>query len=84
MMMRSFGDRCPHYCDDLNFLSEHESNLLVIANTFERFESVSGVLLSRTWKSKVMGLGPWRNKLDWPLPWLTATCELKIFGFQIR
>ena len=56
----------------------------MIENTFTRFESVSGALLSRTWKSKVMGLGPWRNKLDWPLPWLTVTDELKIFGFQIR
>ena len=52
------------YCDDLNFLSEHESDLLVIENTFTRFETVSGALLSRTWKSKVMGLGPWRNRVD--------------------
>ena len=71
------------YCDDLNFLSEHESDLLVIEDTFTRFESVSGALLSRSWKSKVMGLGPWRNRVDWPLPWLTVKKELKIFGFQI-
>ena len=71
------------YCDDLNFLSEHESDLLVIENTFTRFESVSGALLSRSWKSKVMGLGPWRNRMDWPLPWITVKNELKIFGFQI-
>ena len=71
------------YCDDLNFLSEHEPDLIVIENIFTRFENVSGALLSRTLKSKVMGLGPWRNKLDWPLPWLTVTDELKIFGFQI-
>ena len=71
------------YCDDLNFLSEHESDLLVIENTFTRFEAVSGALLSRSWKSKVMGLGPWRNRVEWPLPWLTVKKELKIFGFQI-
>jgi hypothetical protein len=71
------------FCDDLNFLSEHESDLLVIENTFTRFESISGALLSRSWKSKVMGLGPWRNKVDWPLPWITVKNELKIFGFQI-
>ena len=56
---------------------------MIIENTFTRFESISGALLSRSWKSKVMGLGPWRNKLVWPLPWLTVKNELKIFGFQI-
>ena len=45
------------YCDDLTFLSEFESDLPVIENTFERFESVSGALLSRSFKSKIMGLG---------------------------
>ena len=56
---------------------------MVIENIFSRFESVSGALLSRSWKSKVMGLGPWKNKLAWPLPWLRVKDELKIFGFQI-
>ena len=69
------------YCDDLNFLSEVEHDLVVIENIFSRFESVSGALLSRSWKSKVMGLGPWKNKLAWPLPWLRVKDELKIFGF---
>ena len=71
------------YCDDLNFLSEHESDLLVIENTFLRFEAVSGAILSRSHKSKVMGLGPWRQKQDWSLPWLQVKEELKIFGFHI-
>ena len=26
------------YCDDLNYLSEHESDLQVIENTFDKFE----------------------------------------------
>ena len=71
-------------CDDLNFLSEHESDLLVIENTFLRFEAVSGAILSRSHKSKVMGLGPWRQKQDWSLPWLQVKDELKIFGFQFK
>ena len=71
------------YCDDLNFLSEFESDLLIIERTFVRFEAVSGALLSRSSKSKVMGLGSWKQKLNWPLPWLQVKEELKIFGFQI-
>ena len=31
-----------------------------------------------------MGLGQWRNRVDWPLPWLTVKDELKIFGFQFK
>ena len=71
------------YCDDLHFLSEHESDLVVIEKTFLRFEAVSGAILSRSHKSKVMGLGPWRQRQDWPLPWLQVKEELKIFGFYI-
>ena len=65
-------------------LSEHESDLPLIENIFTRFECVSGALLSRSQKSKVMGLGPWRNKVDWPLPWLRVQDELKVFGFHIK
>ena len=72
------------YCDDLNFLSESEQDLLIIENVFERFEAVSGAILSRSSKSKVMGLGPWRQKDNWVLPWLQVKDELKIFGFQVR
>ena len=79
----NFVQKDEDYCDDLNFFSEVENDLVIIENTFTRFESISGALLSRSWKSKVMGLGPWRNKLVWPLPWLTVKNELKIFGFQI-
>ena len=30
-----------------------------------------------------MGLGPWRQRQDWPIPWLQVKEELKIFGFYI-
>ena len=30
-----------------------------------------------------MGLGLWRNRNDWPLPWLKVLPELTVFGFQI-
>ena len=52
-----------YYCDDLHFLSEVESDLTIIDTTFRRFESVSGALLSRSWKSKITALGPWRNRV---------------------
>ena len=27
--------------------------------------------------------GLWRNRVDWPLPWLQVKSELRIFGFEI-
>ena len=52
------------YCDDINFIGERVSDLLVIEETFSKFEDFSGAILSRTEKSKVMGLGSWKGKQD--------------------
>ena len=57
--------------------------MLIIEEVFVKFENISGALLSRSWKSKIMGLGKWRNRIEWPLPWLRVETKLKIFGFQI-
>ena len=83
LCVSSLVQRDEDYCDDINFVSEEEHDLVIVEDIFTRFESVSGALLSRSWKSTVMGLGPWKNKLAWPLPWLRVKNELKIFGFQI-
>ena len=50
-----------------------------------KFESTSGAILSRNIKSKVMGLGPWRGKQDWPeeVKYLKIVKEMRIFGFII-
>ena len=64
-------------------MSESKNENLVIEDVFVKFEDISGAILSRSWKSKVMGLGLWRNRNNWPLPWLRVQSELKVFGFQI-
>ena len=44
-----------------------------------------GSILSRNKKSKVMGLGNWKGKQDWPeeVKWMKVVTEMKIFGFTI-
>ena len=49
------------YCDDVNFVGERITDLIVIDEVFTNFEDVSGAILSCSQKSKVMGLGPWRG-----------------------
>ena len=83
LCVSSFVQKDDDYCDDLNFVSESVDDLLTIESIFEKFENISGTILSRSWKSKIMGLGLWQNRIDWPLPWLQVKRELKVFGFQI-
>ena len=71
------------YCDDINFLGESFSDMVVIDEIFRHFEDISGAILSRSNKSKIMGLGPWKNKLVWPMQWLKVVKLIKIFGFQV-
>ena len=83
LRISSFVQKDEDFCDDLNFLSECENDLLVIEDVFVKFENISGAILSRSSKSKIMGLGTWKTKTKWPLNWLQLKPELKVFGFQI-
>jgi exonuclease III len=71
------------YVDDENVFITREEELLLIDKIFLEFESVSGALLNRSHKSKILGLGLWEEKMSWPLPWLKVVKELKIFGVYL-
>ena len=71
------------YVDDVNVLVEDERDFVVIDDVFGTFEKMSGAILNRSHKSKVLGLGRWRNRLQWPLPWLDVQQEIKVFGFLL-
>ena len=63
-------------------MSESENDRLVIDEIFVNFKDISGAILSRSVKSKVMWLGKWRNRNDWPLSWLKVQSELKVLVFK--
>ena len=71
------------YMDDIQFLSSNEQDLVTFDMVVQQFGRMSGFLLSRDHKSKVMGLGQWQDKNDWPLTWLKSVSELKVLGFII-
>ena len=71
------------FCDDVNYVGEKVSDLVIIDEIFLNFENISCAILFRSEKSKIMGLGPWRGRLDWPLPWMKVVPMIKMFGFQI-
>ena len=71
------------FCDDVNFLGEKEMDLVIIDEVFENFEKISGAILFRSKKSKILGLGKWRGRQVWPLAWMKVVPMIKMFGFQI-
>ena len=68
------------YVDDCNVVIQNEEDLLKIDDIFNKFENMSGAILNRSNKSKIMGLGDWEGKDNWCLPWLKVEKSLKIFG----
>ena len=71
------------YCDDLNILTDDPEDFHVMSEVVTQFEQFSGAILSRNMKCKVLGLGNWSNRDQWPLPWLTTVKSVKIFGIFI-
>ena len=73
------------YCDDVETMSSDVNDLVKFDNVMQKFEEISGAILSRTKKSKVMGFGALKNKNDWPeeVKWIKTVVEMKIFGFTV-
>ena len=68
----NFNQKDEDYMDDIQFLSSNEEDLVTFNRVFRQYEAQSGAMLSRDRKSKVMGLGQWRGKQNWPLPWIQS------------
>ncbi len=74
----SFG-----YMDDVNVLSEDEEDIVIADSVCRAFEEASGAILNRNRKTVVLGLGSWEGRQDWPLPWLQAVQQAKVYGVVI-
>ena len=48
-----------------------------------KFEKLSGAILSRDKKCKVLGFGTWKDRSIWPLDYLKVVKEMKVFGIFI-
>ena len=68
----------------MNVVIEKESDFKVLNKVLEDFEKVSAAILSRNKKCKVLGLGRWKNRKDWPLDYLVPVSEVKVFGVWFR
>jgi hypothetical protein len=66
LRMGTMVQRVEAYCDDINLVSTDLQDLRKVDEAVKLFEGVSGALLSRGKKCKIMGLGKWEGKQDWP------------------
>ena len=70
------------YVDDITAVSTDPNDLLKIDKLFTDFEALSGTVLNRSNKCKVMGLGGWKGRQNWPLAWLQPVDSVKIYGIH--
>ena len=79
----NFQQEVEAYCDDLNILTENDRDFTILDDSVTKFEKVSGAILSRNSKCKVIGFGKWKDRAVWPLPYLDSVTELKVFGIIV-
>ena len=60
------------YADDTNILVRDNNSLIAINNIIIEFEDATGSKLNRDNKTKIIGLGQWKNRQQWPLNWLKS------------
>ena len=80
LQMAGMAQKDSDYVDDISAVSTDPNDLVILDEAFTLFEQVSGTVLNRSHKSKIMGIGGWQGRDSWPLPWLRSEVSLKIFG----
>ena len=80
---RLFVQRDEDYVDDVNVLVEDPDDMLIIDEIFAKFENFSGAILNRSDKTKLMGIGHFRGRQEWPLGWIKVMGSLRIFGVTL-
>ena len=68
------------FMDDISVASTDVKDVTVVNDTFQEFEQLSGTMLSRSKKTKIMGFGGWQGRTEWPVPWIQTQDCLRILG----
>ena len=71
------------FMDDITVFTTKLDDMALIDGIFLQYEQLTGMVLSRTQKSKVTGLGKWANKADWPISWLGPENVTRVLGFWL-
>lgn len=85
LQVTNFKQKDVDYMDDSHLLSGDTEDLVIFNNIMLKFEAQSGAILGRDKKTKVMGLGRWRGKQDWPeeASLMKTVSEMEVLGLVI-
>ena len=72
------------YFDEAEVVVSRDEEFIAVDELFVRFEAMSRAMFSRTRKSQVLGLGDWKTRKRWPLPWLRTVQKTKVFGVWLN
>ena len=78
-VISDINEKIEAFCDDVNILTEHLSDIIKVDQIVSEFESISGAILSLTKKCKIIGFGQWKRKSTWPVAYVQTEEELKVF-----
>jgi hypothetical protein len=74
-----FEEKVEAYVDYVVVVGEDEEDLIIIDIITRQFEAMSGVILNRSHKTAILGLGGWAGRKEWLLEWVSAPQQLKTF-----
>ena len=79
----NFKQKDTDYMDDTQIMSSDPQDLVVFNQVMVKFEAQSGAILSRDKKTKILGLGSWQGRTEWPaeVSWIKSVSQLKVLGF---
>ena len=63
------------YADDTNIIVRDHDSLLEIDKIISSFEVATGSRLNRNNKTKIFGLGSWKDRQQWPLDWVKSETD---------
>ena len=63
------------YADDTNILIVNFESLIEVEKVILQFEQATGAILNRNNKTKIYGLGKWKDKENWPITWIKVERE---------
>ncbi|KAI9550902.1 hypothetical protein GHT06_004521 [Daphnia sinensis] len=67
--------------DDVTIFVSCDNDLVIAGKVLELFCQWTKARMNKQ-KTKALGLGRWRNRVHWPLPWLTSAEILPLLGIK--
>ena len=69
------------FVDDIAIFTSCDNDILRVGNILDNFCAWTNARVNKK-KTKALGLGAWRQRITWPIPWLESTPMLRLLGIE--